>query len=879
MRKRLVILFAILTTVGLVWARPGKKALKLISKQKFEKAEKVLNKGLEKDTLAPAIHYAFATLYFDSAYVQVHLDSAYYHILRAEGQLPLLESKERDKLAKIPVDSTAIGYLKDRIDSAAFTRTASAHTEEAYQTFFLTHTDANQRAQAESLRNELAFAEAVRLNTYESYNQFVEKYPEAPQVREAGELYEIRLFEVATRDKTLEQFTSFINKYPSSPYLEEARRNVFLLETLDGRPESFASFVRQYPQSHWAAVAGSYYTYLTGRPPAEATAGLYDSLSAMVQADSLPIFPVWEGNTYAFYYPDGNKVSGFRADALPDDYLCGGIMSQAVIGFAGDTGRLYTRAGQSIAENVDESEPLDGGNVLFRRGDYYGVVNLEGRPILPPVYDDVAQAGSFLVTDQRGKAGLYSLAGRVILPEEYDRIQVEGSYILATRANEVNLYFSRDLLALAEGRPVEGPAVTRNRINREKQIQIWLQNGQMAVYDSSGTAILPPAGEQISAIHGGWLAHSPEAFRLMRYDGSVFIEGSADSLLYNQKWLAIRTDSGWNAIYLSVPSRGVIPAEAQFDSLNLVGKSAVNTYKDGKRVLYLSPDHTIDVGKGQDVRVLMPQSAVRGIAAESDYVVQLSNERGYVQLYNSQGQKIKEGLLSQVEALTDSLVSIRTGRRFQLLSTSGKEVLPARYDGFQLYPAGSLNTPAISTLRGSRFGKYLSATGHEISARYERLLRAYDGNLWVGIKKGKAGLIDPAQGEVTSFVYEDIRPWNDSLFLGKKESRWNLYTLKEETPVYRDMTIVRPFGSTGDDKRYLVMAGREYGVLSTTEGEILQPAFDEIVNVGTSDTPVYFAEKEVKEADVSVVVWYDSAGNILVRKTYSPEDLERLYCD
>jgi hypothetical protein len=62
-------------------------------------------------------------------------------------------------------------------------------------------------------------------------------------------------------------------------------------------------------------------------------------------------------------------------------------------------------------------------------------------------------------------------------------------------------------------------------------------------------------------------------------------------------------------------------------------------------------------------------------------------------------------------------------------------------------------------------------------------------------------------------------------------------------------------------------------------GEILQPAFDEIVNVGSMEQPVYFAEKEVKEAGVSVVLWYDGGGNILVRKTYSPEDLERVYCD
>ncbi|MFA0962528.1 WG repeat-containing protein [Roseivirga sp. BDSF3-8] len=872
MRKHLLVL-TFICLAGLVLAGPGKRALRLIQKHKFEKAEKVLNKGLEKDTLAPAVHYAYATLYFDSAYTHVNIDSAYSHVLKAEAQLTYLDDRDIAKLVKIPAGPQHIAYLKDQVDSAAFYRAAARHTEQSYQDYYLTHADAAQRPEAERRRNEIAFDEASRLNTYESFSHFMEKYPEAPQVKEAGKLYEIRLYEDATSDNTLTQYRQFIREYPSSPYLEDARQNVLMLQTLNGEPDSFQTFLNEYPQSKWSPLAATYYTFLTGKTPQNIASPLNDSLVYLLRLDSLPIFPVRQSGAFSFYFSDGSNVKGVQLDSIPADYLCGAIKGFAFNGYEGNAAVLYSRLGEKITVGVSETEPLAGGSMIIRKGEYYGVVHPRSGAVLPAIYDDIRQAGTLLITNNRGRKGLYSLMGRKILGEEYDLIQADDHYIFATVDGKTTLYFKSDLLALAENRLPRRPVITASKTGTNHQLWVRIPGGNEAVYDSIGNEVLAPSGQALKQAGDAWLATDSQSYRLVRADGSLWLRGTAEEVLSNGKWLAVKSDSSWSTLYLPPSELGENALTGSYDSVALVGDEAVLAYQGEKAALFITQNDSIEVEEGQQARLLIPQTVTRGITNKGSFFIQLINSRDYSQIYNNTGKRIAEGLLSHVEALTDSVISIRRGRRYGLISFTGEELLPVRYDGF------SLTYPGIATLRGNRFGIYLPGVRQTIDAKYERLLKPYDGYLWLGRKKGKTGLVDPLRGELSSFEFDEIRHWNDSLFLARDGNTWNLYTPEGGQPRYREMSLIRPFGETESDKRYLVMVDKEYGVLSTDRGEILQPGFDEIVNVGTEAHPVYFAEKEVREAGVSVVVWYDEAGKILIRETYPLEELELIYCD
>jgi hypothetical protein len=55
--------------------------------------------------------------------------------------------------------------------------------------------------------------------------------------------------------------------------------------------------------------------------------------------------------------------------------------------------------------------------------------------------------------------------------------------------------------------------------------------------------------------------------------------------------------------------------------------------------------------------------------------------------------------------------------------------------------------------------------------------------------------------------------------------------------------------------------------------------FNDIINIGTQGTPVYFCEKFIIEADFYVVIYYDAKGKILRKQIFTdPEEYEKIYC-
>jgi hypothetical protein len=69
-----------------------------------------------------------------------------------------------------------------------------------------------------------------------------------------------------------------------------------------------------------------------------------------------------------------------------------------------------------------------------------------------------------------------------------------------------------------------------------------------------------------------------------------------------------------------------------------------------------------------------------------------------------------------------------------------------------------------------------------------------------------------------------------------------------------------------------------YGVISNRKGIVIQPAFTEIINLGNADRPFYFTEKQVEEAGIFVVVYFDSTGKLVRRQAFEEEEYDRIVC-
>lgn len=84
--------------------------------------------------------------------------------------------------------------------------------------------------------------------------------------------------------------------------------------------------------------------------------------------------------------------------------------------------------------------------------------------------------------------------------------------------------------------------------------------------------------------------------------------------------------------------------------------------------------------------------------------------------------------------------------------------------------------------------------------------------------------------------------------------------------------------NNGQEKVAIVHQENMYGVFSNRRGAIIPPTFTDILNLGTQDDPLYFTEKNVEEASIFVVIYYNSDGKLIHRQAFDEDVYDRIYC-
>jgi hypothetical protein len=131
---------------------------------------------------------------------------------------------------------------------------------------------------------------------------------------------------------------------------------------------------------------------------------------------------------------------------------------------------------------------------------------------------------------------------------------------------------------------------------------------------------------------------------------------------------------------------------------------------------------------------------------------------------------------------------------------------------------------------------------------------------------------------VTGYEFEEILDWNDSIALVKSKGEWGLYVIEQGKFVYEGISEFKVLRD-GPDKLLLVTRNGQLGILSSVYGEIIGATFNDIINIGSAEQPVFFAEKYIREAEFYIVIYYDERGKILRKQIFTePEEYEKIYC-
>lgn len=833
-------------------------AYKNILKGRWEKAHAQLNSTIDKKGRSIGTSYVLALYFFDPANPDFQIDSAYWHTQRALHDFQNATSKQRDQLKHFSVDSLVLIQLRQLIDSAAFIRARETNTEKAYTDFILNFSLAAQQSQAATLRDEAAYGDAMKEYTYQAFDDFLTKYPQSDRREDAKHQYESLLFQAKTSDKLLNSYQQFLKDYPNTAYQASAEQNIFEISTASGRPETYKAFLNLYPQSPFSKRARNILFHLIPEDQRGNQFQEYfedDSLKAVLELEHGYVVPFLHGGEFGFIDHFGNEVIKAGDDEISINYRCGNVtedvllLPHKIVALNGAV--IYNRPAQSV-EDIGFGFILitedSCARVLHKTGFRVGDACIEAAKVLD---------GKFLALRKDDLWSIWTFNGRMLMSYDWDDINVfkdviafktKNKYKLATVDSVANLADHRDLELME---PVDD-------VRAWHKDCIWIKTGDdQGVLDQSLNALIKTENHILSPAYFGSTITGPAGSRTVNDAGETSIY--FQRVVSKEPWTIVKIDQAWR---LFDPNTKMYQSPG-YDSITFAGPFAIGSRKDSLRV-YFSENNYLNIV--QPVRT----EFVPGKDSSSFLLLDQKSKKS---IYTLEGRKLFTGVYDQIEYAGESFFVVHKKGKKGLITAGGKVLLPLEFDAI-----GNVNKGVVSLLKDTRFGLFDCDKGKLIKPQYNKNLTYYTDNVIIAHKDGLYGFFGWDNKPIGKVEFNEIRYWNDTAAFVRKNSVWMVYEISTQKILLDQVKSYKMIQDSGSEKLAIVQQGYQYGVIHNCAGTIIPISFSDIINVGSSEEPMYFAEKQVEEASIFVVIYYDARGNLLRKEIYNQEEYERIYC-
>ena len=735
----------LLASAVLITSCHSKRALRLLEKRDFVKAEKKLTKALEKDSLSVAAHYGYSLLFSDSLFARYHIDSAHYSVQQAQEDYQALEAPDRKKLAKkLAVDSLTLASQHLRVDSLAFAKATYDSSVSSYQYFINHYPAAPELPEAIRRRNQLAFAIARQRNTYQGYKAFMNIYPQAEQYPLAEERYNTLVFQAKTQAGNLASYRNFLQAFPNSPYRPQAEKAILEISTADNALRSYAHFARQYPNSPLArrAVDVLYHLYQAYYDPQGFLQDFpklpfADSLRRVMAQEPVLLSPVLQDEHYGFLDGQGRMIVAPQYDAIPEVYRCEGVLTDYL--------HAATQQAESVRHDIlskqgevvfsfntspDEAPPplektvidLGSGLLWITQGEQQTVVHQSGYTVisafegvtavdlLPSALADSATLRTpvqFLAYQVDGQWGLKSLLGKTLLEPRYDGIETYESFIVLERDGLLAVTNREAIIGIANQQAFQPEFIYEDVVLLDNDYLIGYQGNEETVLNTQLQTVVPLAEHRIvrhlkSSSLDTWLLGRTVTTVYVRHD-SLFNEPRPvytlynpkqpnvvatlyDQAYYNDRWLALKSDDQF--LLIDYTQEASVPA--LYDSVKLVSEFALVFYQmDSMAVLGAAAPSTVMPS------MAMPEASAPDTTAndtitsgdQAPYTIDLTQ-----QLVSDLDVRLLQVNSTQPLLPTrEEYLLINTGGAFSsVINSRGEAVVEAVLDDAQVYPGGLL---------------------------------------------------------------------------------------------------------------------------------------------------------------------------------------------
>ena len=846
----------LLSTSLVAQINPVRLAVSRMEKGKWDAARQLLIKSIKKDSLNSESKYFLSLWFIDTKNPDRQIDSAYLYAAAALQDFGKRDQRGKDRMVRYNLDSIALVEQLYRIDSLAFNRAKNSNTEVSYSDFIIRFSQSFFRNEAVELRDEVCYLDALKQNTEQAFKLYIERYPQSKRVSEATDRYDRLVFDNRTRDGKLSSYSRFVRDFANSPFYFTALQKIFEISTASGKGLDFEKFATEFPGNYWAKQAVDILFHKSKAQRNFPPHLLNDSLQNVMILESESWIPFFKNGKFGFMNLKGTERITERFSGIQESYTCGNIADEILITSEG----LFARSGKKISPPVLTALDIGAGFLVVRDSTCNQLIHKSGRQFPMECFERASiLLNRFIKTNSSRGVKLYALNGKLLTQDWNDIMEAEGLLLFKNQSKW--LVCTPDHVALlADGHALPTTHVF-DKITVIENHLLMVSNGSLeGILKPNLEFEIPLARQVLQSTPVGIIRKQNDSYNL----ASISKELEARQIRkmdFVGRWMVVYEDKN-RLIYDLSLKKIIVP---QSDSVWFDRSMALASISDSVTILF-SSGLQYQLGKNQKVHFIPSPDTVRY------FYTDLKNKKEVFAI--SSGLKLSTIEADDIESLTAETFKVTRKNKKFLFGLDGRQITNMDFDLMV-----KTKPTIIGLVKNRKFGLYETSRRKWIKPDFDRNLEQLTSQLLVAYQSSLAGVMDWNMKILVPFEYDEIKSWTDSVMWMRKGQYWslrNIFTGEQH------IDKVREFHNMMTDRREIVaMINREgyYGVISSRKGIILSPTFNDVVNVGSESDPVYFTEKRVEEAGISVVIYFDAAGNLIRKHVYEQDEYDRIYCN
>ncbi len=869
---RILALSLILFSSQLAFADRNKQALKALEKGEFEEVEIQLIKSLQKYPINPGANYIYSLLYTTNSFNKYNLDSAYLFVLKAKEELNIADEKVLKELEKNSITKNDFDIQQTLIEKLAFERALVLNTISDYEYFMEFFKVADQVPEALQKRNVLIYEEVQVINTWQAYKNFIEQFPSAEQVGLAERSYQRLLYLDQTDDGKLASLQNFLKEHPDNEHRTETERKILNIRAGLNRPTDYVNFLNDYPNSFWTKEVTKRFFHLDKDFYDLSNYNAYtnnqitkDSLNEVIELNSTSILPIYEAGQYGFMTINGKVILKPQFEYVKEEYLCGKIQSDILEVKGNGSIQLINYTGTPIYQDgFDQTTDLKGGFVKMRKNGRYGLWHKSGFDILEARFEDIELLNSNLLKVKvNGKWALYSVFGEEFLKPQFDDIYLVKDFWIFQKKGLLAVVNLDYLEPLTDGNSVSLDfKFDEVELVKDNYLLCYSGNLESLINEDLGI-VINSSDQTIIPMRDNWMVKRDSGYSYYHEENDFFLEESFRDISFSKNWFAFKRDSTWT---LLSEGFGFEPRFEQ-DSVTVLNDNMVFFQKGDTSRLAFYPNRLVEIRPGDQLELMGTMTA-----KDSSQFLLIKND-DIERVYAENGEFKFNSKYDHVDYLSSGYFSYEWRGKKGILNSNGRIVLKAEFDGI-----GQVIDSIAPVLFKGKFGYYDLYKETLLKPNYLKRIKKYNQLYQVALTEDGYGFLSQTGEEISAFEFTEIDFWNDSVALVKNDS-WALYHVENEEMIVEGIQRVDYIQDNEEEKVAYLLTDKGFGIFSNIRGEILSPSFNNIINLGTAEEPLFFAEKHVPEADFYVIVYANAQGETIRSQAFRADEYEMILCE